>query len=481
MKDNIEQFDVVIVGNGILGYSTAYALFLEDPTLAICIIGPYHRPGGATPAAGAMLGCFGEVTSTSLASKYGREKLEMDIQAMGMWQQWLDGINEKNPEKKAVKITPGTFIIENTQSGVMEDKNYKTILTALNEYKQPYQAVDPYDIPGLNPVESCRPLNAIYLPNEGSLDTVQVLDRIHGALQANARIAFINQEVEKVVKTSDGFDVETSHGEKIVGTQVVIASGANSQKIIDQLPIKNNIPLIFAGVGLSVQIEKIPTKINSVIRTPNRAFACGLHVVPRDDSIYIGATNYLSFTPVLRPNIEDVYNLLRNTLVQINGDFDTSEIISFSTGNRPITIDTYPLIGSTSMKGLWFLTGTYRDGFHMSPLLAQHIAREMLGKKGLFNNIFQPERRPIDRFTKEEAIAETTDHYLGTYHEFGVEIPGNWWQETLNESLHRKAAAIYEALGTKYILSPEFIPFIDSDKEKHISFFKQYFDTLAQE
>jgi L-2-hydroxyglutarate oxidase LhgO len=70
----MQTFDVLIIGNGILGYSTAYALFMEDPSLKIGIIGPSNCLAGATKAAGAMLGCFGEITKSGQSSLHGIKK-----------------------------------------------------------------------------------------------------------------------------------------------------------------------------------------------------------------------------------------------------------------------------------------------------------------------------------------------------------------------------------------------------------------------
>ena len=58
--------DISIVGNGILGLMTAYELTNRDPSLKVAVIGPANREGGASQAAGAMLGCFGAVSYTHL-------------------------------------------------------------------------------------------------------------------------------------------------------------------------------------------------------------------------------------------------------------------------------------------------------------------------------------------------------------------------------------------------------------------------------
>src|SRR5690349_16682249 len=89
----MESFDLVVVGNGVLGLSVALALAEEQPTATIGVVGPVDRPFGATPAAGAMLGCFGEVTAAGTASPEGRRKHELSLTARSMWPEWLDRID----------------------------------------------------------------------------------------------------------------------------------------------------------------------------------------------------------------------------------------------------------------------------------------------------------------------------------------------------------------------------------------------------
>ncbi|WP_256571625.1 MULTISPECIES: FAD-binding oxidoreductase [unclassified Pseudomonas] len=79
-------YDVVVVGSGAIGGSIAFELASRG--LKVCRVGETDRTNAASKAAGAMNGCFGEVTSGLLASGHGRLKLAMDIQAKGMWPQW---------------------------------------------------------------------------------------------------------------------------------------------------------------------------------------------------------------------------------------------------------------------------------------------------------------------------------------------------------------------------------------------------------
>src|SRR5579862_6276506 len=106
-------YDVIIVGNGIIGTSTAFCLKMHDPLLRVALIGPASRLNGATPAAGAMLGCYGEVTETTLHSHPATVKLEMAIKSTALWPHWIEIINSYLPNSERLSINHGTFVIHN--------------------------------------------------------------------------------------------------------------------------------------------------------------------------------------------------------------------------------------------------------------------------------------------------------------------------------------------------------------------------------
>ena len=69
--------DLTIVGNGILGLMTAYELTNRNPSLKVAIVGPADRAGGASQAAGAMLGCFGEITDLTFFNEQAEKRLSL--------------------------------------------------------------------------------------------------------------------------------------------------------------------------------------------------------------------------------------------------------------------------------------------------------------------------------------------------------------------------------------------------------------------
>lgn len=451
-------YDVVIVGNGILGLSTAFSLSLLDPTLKIAIVAPSHREGSASVAAGAMLNAFAELTSTSLKSKAGEEKFENALKASKQWDSWIQSINDFLPEAEKLTIQDGTFVILNAKSGILDSENFNTILNVLKQRQEPYEEVDPQSIPGLNPVEDCRPLRSLYLPKEGCINSGRVINALEDILQKHCNVTFIHQKALSFnVAGHAVVSLNTDQGEIISARNFVIAAGSYSQKLIDTLPqISRNIPRLLSGMGCSVIVSQDPKHtVHHVIRTPNRSGACGLHVTPQGQELYIGATNNIYEEPRSNHKIGFTHFLLECALEQINQNLHSADLKTCHTGNRPATLDTFPLLGQTSIEGLWIMTGTYRDGFHQSPVLSESIARAILGLPNDLSPTFKPERSLIRTFTKEESIEEAIKHYMCGAYERSMKLPKAGWDEVLREMIFNRLHYIYDQLETDFGLTPD--------------------------
>jgi glycine oxidase len=138
-------FDVVVIGNGVLGLSLALTLVRQK--VRVALVGEAHRPWAASTAAGAMLGCFGEVTTTLLKSEYGRTKLEFDVRARKQWDDWLVRLASDAGDAD-IFVADGTMVILNTVGlpGI-DDANFVAIREALRRYKEPFEdraAASPY-------------------------------------------------------------------------------------------------------------------------------------------------------------------------------------------------------------------------------------------------------------------------------------------------------------------------------------------------
>jgi glycine oxidase len=193
------------------------------------------------------------------------------------------------------------------------------------------------------------------------------------------------------------------------------------------------------------------TAPSSVIRTPNRSFACGLHVVPRKSGeVYIGATNTVTMVPVEMPKIWDIQFLFACSTRQVRRKLVGSTLTKVQVGNRPLAVDGYPLLGEAGIAGLWMMTGTYRDGLHLSPLLAREMSRRILGEEPEVDfDPFRPVRAPIQAASREQIVADTVTHMLATGYEEAWNVPVYWpriIEEQMRTAYLRLADEIHPSL-----------------------------------
>lgn len=476
----IQNYDIIIVGDGILAYSTAFYLFQKNAHLKIALIGCQESSNNsASLSAGAMLSCFSEVTTTTFSNEAKKNKFNMGYQALKDWPQWIDDINQYSSKK--LEIKNGTYVILNSKSGNLDTKNYLSMIQALENYQESYEEISPEDIPGINSLESCRPLRSIYLPNEGYINPIEFLETLKEILQFHYHLEFFKTGVEKL--NYKNFNIESvtlKSGEQFFSPKIVLATGAYTQTLIDQLPhLKNKIPIILSGVGYALIADNRKSSINHVIRTPNRAGSCGLHILPRgENSFYIGATNNVYTAPQTTLRLGLTQFLMKCAIEQIDQNFYNSEIIKWIVGNRPLTIDTFPLIGSTSIKGLYLITGTYREGFHLSPHIAPYIASIILEENDKKENILlRPERPFIKMMSIEESIDEYIIHYIAGCYEHGMNLPHFLHEKEFLNPLRNQILDLYEQIGIDFGLSPEILLMIILSEEPKliIKVLKEYF------
>ncbi|MEV6314531.1 FAD-dependent oxidoreductase [Streptomyces sp. NPDC051776] len=421
-------YDVVVVGNGSLGLSLGLTLARRD--VRVAVLGRPHRPWAASSAAGAMIGTFGEVTTTLLKSEFGRTKLDWAHQASKLWPDWLDGISPESDGSELLSAD-GTVVMLNAV-GVPEidTQNFKAIRRTLVDYGEKFEDIDPEDIEWLDAEPTARPLQALFLPREHAVDAHALLNRLEQAFVAEGGI-LIPELAVRVDRAADRVrGVELESGTVLATEQLVLAAGSASQTVLDSVPDHAaRIPRLISGYGVSALVDtEDGTAPGSVLRTPNRAFACGLHVVPRSEGrVYVGATNIISPEPRETPLISDVLFLLNCGNRQIRRNLGESGLRTVQVGNRPVALDGMPLLGATELNGLWMMTGTYRDGLTLSPLLAREMTARLLGEEtSLDLEMFRPVRAPIQPLTREEVVETTVTHMLATGYESDWTVPVEW-------------------------------------------------------
>jgi glycine oxidase len=454
----MRQADILIIGNGALGLFLAEELATRGVG-SVAVVGPRERETGASQAAGAMLGCFGEVTTETLRTAPGRAKFEMTRSAHRLWPEVLQRLETGAAAAQApLRVAQDSYLILNTR-GWLDSANFAAIVSALGDYGERVEEVDPGEITGYRPRPDQRALRALHLPSEGAVDSRRVLAAVEARI-TSAGFTLADQTAEALL-AADGqiCGARLADGSQIESGTVVVAAGASSEALMRMVPAVPEPMPIFAGRGFAaVGRRVIGTPFESVIRTPNRAFACGLHLVPLGEGReYLGATNGVFRAPAATTSLHDVHFLAQCAMQQLDEAIGMHEIEQWRVGNRPVTLDGFPLIGWSGFPGLYLMTGTYRDGFHCAPLLAAHAANELQGKDGLIDPMFAAARTLIPTRTIEQSIDEYAQHCLAGW--FESESAPSAATPWLAYNYRRQAREFYDWLGIDYGLGPDIVAY----------------------
>ncbi len=333
----------------------------------------------------------------------------------------------------------------------------------------------------MKPGVEARPLEAFYIQDEGAVDARQVLEAIVYLANRNGVVFLDDTVVELKQEISHIKCVVTASGEEIHANRFLVSAGSESRSLLEDLADFEEIPLqpIMASKGVAVTAQRTGSGPEHVIRTPNRAGGCGLHMIPGNEgTVYLGATGDMMLRADEFQTIGSVRFLI-NAMDQLDKRLFHSKITQWHVGNRPSSLDGFPLVGRLWQDNLWLLSGTHRDGFHCSPLLAQHTADIMIDGIGMLgDHFFSPLRMPIRTMSQDEAIEELSLHLVSQFYENAGKSPAySEVSEMLENQYRTRTRETYEKLEIDFGLAPEVLGILNwaADREEKIGYFRKYF------
>lgn len=471
----------VIIGNGIIGLTTALRVALNAKEGdKVVIIGKFSRDYSATMAAAAMLNSFCEIEAGSLDSEIDLIRFEMSYQATKMWPKFvLDHLEvamghncllaecETCMGATGACYELGTYLINNCSADSLDDENYNAVLKALKDFYEPHSEVDPKDIPNYKPQERHRATKAVYLPNEGWLNPKLTLRSIEASLLGFSCIELVDDEVSTINEVGSKIQsVTLTNGVIIEGDHFLLSTGASASDLIENSNLSIKIPKIFNGVGVSVQIKAPETPHSKAIRTPNRGLACGLYTVPFYtgpkvplNELIIGSSSIVTPFKIEGARVGSVQSLLTGAMEQINTNFYKAEISTINIGYRPVSADTYPVFGRTSISNLVVCTGTKRDGFHLAPLLSELLFNLLSGQEiDSKYDCFKPERELIRNYTRTQAIDASVKHLMSASYQHGFVPSHDKMVEKLKQMHREDLEKLHDSVGANdWGISPELL------------------------
>ena len=475
-------YDVIIAGNGILGLSLAYQLKKREPGLKLALAGPAQRPGSATLAAGAMINVWAEMAAGQLDNPAMAERAELGMRAFGLWDALCEELSEFSAAP--LRVAWGTYVINNALGSPHETRTVDYILEAARKHGAAHRLCAAGEPPWLKPEPRGMVTRAVHLP-DGRIDPRRVLVAYERFLAARG-VALLDTSAtrlnlassmgrffgsgRKALALADGSELEAKH--------IVLANGSFAQALIDPIEeLRRATPRLLwgAGSGLEVSfpawvhkyggIDRSVFDIDAVVRTVDRGGACGLHLVPHGGGeYYFGASSGVWFDPEHKPRVHAMHVLLRGLVEEMHQAFFYATIALRGPGFRPVTADTFPLLGQSHIEGLWFANGTKRDGFTCSPYLARELASAILGGSSALPQRFRPSRKLISYKNRALALEDAVAADFGGEAQHGLALPP-YAVQPYREAKRAKAEKVYakRALGD-FGVHPEVLHLYENDE-----------------
>jgi glycine oxidase len=454
--------NILIIGNGILSLTTAFELLLIDSNLKISIVGPFTREGGATSCAGAMLNSFAEIDETTFKTDAGLKYFEMSFLATKMWKDFERKLISEAGDALPIhcqrcEVTKGgcygegTYLINNS-SDKLEKENFKKIKKSLLEYNASFEEVNPEEISGYYPTDEKIASEAIIIQDEGWLNPKIVLMKLENILKKK-NVKFIDDNINNIKEKSDTIYEAVGKKNTYQAEYFIVSNGFDTSKLLQRSKIDILKQKIYSGVGVSIELDATDIKFKNCIRTPNRGGACGIYAVPYfwndKDNILIGASNYIDENPSYSGRSISIAHLLHSATAEINQKLYNSKVVQINVGNRPTSFDQFPLIGKASIKNLYVISGTKRDGFHNCPVISKFVAEDIMGKnefKKIINGleIFSPEREVIKDFDIDFSIKNNVKSLISEQIQHGYK-PATYKQtEFIEKKLLDEVTKVHE-------------------------------------
>ena len=350
--DYYRGVNVTIVGAGIVGYAVAYELASRGAS--ILIVDPRGVGLGATHATAGVLAPYIE--------GHSEQFLEIGVSGLACY----DGFVER------VRSDSG-HTVEYRRNGTLQVARTSLEAAALEETARRLAAsniahslLDAQSVRSVEPALAGEVSAGLLVPEHGYVVANELISALAEAVQRTGGTRSLGA-VHRIEQIAGGLRVTTSN-EAFVTDAVVIAAGSWSGSIASPPPPAPVRPI--RGQLLQVRFPQPP--ISRVV------WGSACYLVPwNDGSVLVGATvEDVGFDE--RSTAGGISHLLASA-VDLLPALASANFEDVRVGLRPLTSDELPVIGASStMRGVYYATGHYRNGVLLAPLTALGIADLLL-------------------------------------------------------------------------------------------------------
>lgn len=352
------QYDVLIIGAGIVGCSIAY--YLTHAGFRVALV---DKGGVAEEATAAGAG---------LLAPLGEEDVSDSVQQRAFYRLCLQALNAYRDLDQKLKSETG-IAIELINAPVLRPAFEETQVAVLQKmHKQ-----SPQNLPGLKwldgqaareqePLLARNVLGALISPAERNVNAVRVAQAYaRGAAEAGAQIFEGRAAARLIRQGSRVVGIATARGPLRAST-IILATGAWSA----DWHSANLNPPVFPVKGQMLALRSVTSQpLRHSILDP----WSGTILPKATGSIFVGSTVEMAGFDK-NVTAEGLATLL-GIVEKIAPSLKQAQFERAWSGLRPGSVDSMPLLGqSHSAPGLWLACGLFRNGILLAPLVGQIVA-----------------------------------------------------------------------------------------------------------
>lgn len=341
--------NVIVIGAGVIGHCVAYELASRGAKVRI--VDPRGTGQGATRASAGVLAPYIEGHTGDL--------LRLAVSALDHYDTFMTRLRADSGE--AVEF--GRFGTLQVALGDADARELETVAHRLAGLQIPHTMLNAAGTRHQEPALGGRVTAGLLVPTHGHVGVASLMTALTAAA-ARYGVTVICARVQNVGVHRDGVRVMTSEGMLSAEAAVIAAGSWSGQIFTPPAPPSPVRPI--RGQLLHLRFPQQP--LSRVV------WGTGCYLVPwRDGSVLVGATvEDVGFDE--DATVEGVRFLL-DRASELMPDVSTARFDSVRVGLRPATADELPVIGASStMRGVFYATGHYRNGVLLAPLTAVMLA-----------------------------------------------------------------------------------------------------------
>ena len=350
------NFDIAIIGGGIIGLALARALQSSKANVAII-----DRRDGTPPATIAAAGML----APSFESAHGASEslYAFCANSLAMWPGFADAITSET----GLDVDYRAHGILGVALDELEAQKLAAEATALIERGAAVEQLTGDETRKLEPALSDKIEFALYAKNDAQVDPRKMLVALRASVAEKATL--ISARCTDIQKKKEGdFVVTLDNGDSCHVQKVVLATGVAGNLF------NGATSNIYPVKGEATALAMPDALLRCVVRAP------GAYICPKaDQRLVIGATE-LPHRDDAEIDDAAIEGLKRNGAVAAPALGALKEIERWS-GLRPATPDGAPILGSDPQgpEGLFLALGHHRNGVLMAPATAAALVSELLG------------------------------------------------------------------------------------------------------